>query len=271
MSKRISMAMAVLGAVGTLAGCNLAQPASGCFVQDSANWQAKYVLKDPSLSGLSCGQYKGESMGVFKYTNPDASEQEVAENRSSRVAIRPDRLAALYAASYQVDSGKVDKDGKPILTTVTVPRAEVNQDPSNATGLSTTLAQEPNDDGLCLATGFNTARVEAPAAYKKTEHGSGLIVGAETISYSYENIEVYSAPSSPGTQLRGTVRITDNNCTAEYEVWALWPARACDPAAPISATNCGSAQNINPDFDVVCDPDIKRCVPAKAPPSFKNQ
>ncbi len=267
MSKRISMAVAVLGAVGTLAGCNLEQPTAGCFVQDASAyaWQAKYILKNPADAALSCGQFKGEDMGVFKYTNPDASAAEVAENRGARIAIRPRRLASLYRATYQRDV--IGPDGNPL--TATVRRAEGVVPATAATGLSTTLAQEPDADGLCLATGFNEARVAAPAAYKNAADGGGLIVGAQTFAYQYENVEVYSAPSAPGTQMRGTVKITDDTCTAEYEMWALWPAAPCDPGAPLDEENCGPTAGVNPDFNVVCDPDLRRCVPAVRPPSFK--
>lgn len=273
MSKRISMAMAVLGAVGSLTGCNLEQPTAGCFVQDASPaagtvWQAKYNLRNQDVSGLSCGQYKGEQMGVYKYTNPDASADLIIKNESSRIAIRPARLASLYRASYSRPTGEVDDEGNPVLETVTVARGDAAT-AANATSLSTTLAQQPDAEGLCLATGFNTATVAAPAVYKKPEDGAGLIAPALTLSYSYENIEVYSAPSAPGTQLRGTVKINDGTCTGEYEVWALWPSVTCDPNKALDDTNCGASQGVNPDFDVVCDAVLKKCVPAKRPPSFK--
>lgn len=269
MSKRISIAVAVLGAVGTLTGCNLEQPAAGCFVQDSSSaylWQAKYILKDPSQANLSCGKFKGEDMGVLKYTDPEASAATVDANQASRVGIRPRTLANLTRATYTRTT--TGADGKPVNTTIIVPRVDPAT-ANTASALSTTLARQPDAEGLCLATGFNTATVAAAAAYKQPVDGSALIAPAQTVSYTYENIEVYSAPSAPGTQLRGTVKINDGTCTAEYEMWALWPARSCDPTAELSRDNCGDAANINPDFDVACDPDLKRCVPAKRPPSFK--
>jgi hypothetical protein len=273
MSKRISMAMAVLGAVGTLTGCNLEQPTAGCFVQDASPaagtvWQAKYVLRDQSQQNLSCGKFTGETMGVYKYTNPDAPADVINRNEASRIAIRPTKLAALYRTTYTRPTGKVDDDGEPILETVTIARADPAT-ASNATSLSTTLARQPDAEGLCLATGFNTATVSASAAYKKPEDGGALLKPAEMYSYSYENVEVYSAPSAPGTQLRGTVKINDGTCTAEYEMWALWPSASCDPATPVGEDNCGPSAGVNPDFDVVCDAVLKKCVPAHQPPSFK--
>src|SRR6218665_987259 len=279
MSKRISMAMAVVGAVGPPAGGSRGQPAAGCFVQDSSTqylWQAKYILKDPSQASLSCGKFKGEDMGVLKYADPEASADVVAANQASRVGIRPRALAALTRASYQVDrldaDGKpvLDEDGKPVKDTINVDRIPAGT-ASSGSALSTTLAQQPDDDGLCLATGFNTATVAAAAAYKQEKHGGALLAPAQTLSYTYENVEVYSAPSAPGTQLRGTVKIDDGVCTAEYEMWALWPSRSCEPDEPLSSTNCGDAPNLNPDFDVVCAPDIATGWPARRPPSFKNQ
>ena len=53
---------------------------------------------------------------------------------------------------------------------------------------------------------------------------------AQTVEYKYANVEVYAHPQLPGTQLRGTLTYGDGTgCSAEYDVWAIWPATPCVP------------------------------------------
>jgi hypothetical protein len=264
MSKRIVSAVALLGAASIISGCNVKQPSAGCQVQDAdfANWQAHYTLKTGDATS-SCGQLKGEALGVFKYVDPEVAS-------SNRLGIRPERAAAL--TEYTMD----DEDH------TVVARVE---NASVATALSGDLDDEPNADGLCAASGFPVTTVAAAPVLSSTGE---TLVPAQTVSYAFENVEVYSAAFAPGTQLRGTLKYGDGTgCQAEYEVNAFWPQTGCDPESTKPAETCGAGSGINPDFDVRCEASLANtiiadfddddnpiywpgaCVLSKKAPSFK--
>lgn len=295
MSKRIATAVAILGAAGFVSGCSIEQPSAGCVVQDAtdANWQAVYILKNEADATKSCGQLKGEAIGVFKFVNPFPDKHPGVP--ASRLAIRPDGTASRFAYTYtygvQNTDGtpKIDpKTGKQVKKTTTEPRvdlesmsaAEALSVQQAATGMSASLADEPDAKGLCKASGFEPAKVSASAVHHI--YTNEELVPAENVSYKFGDVFVYSAPSAPGTQLEGSMTYTDDNCSAEYRVLALWPQIPCDPEAFASPTaenaadRCGEGSGLNPDFDAVCVADIGPdgeggCVPnpAKGVPSFK--
>jgi hypothetical protein len=261
MSKRIASAVALLGAASIISGCDIKQPSAGCQVQDAdfANWQALYTLKS-STDATKCPAQWGEALGVFKYVDPEVAN-------SNRLAIRPEGAAAL--TEYTMD----DEDETVVAR---VDNAAV------ATSIAAELAEAPDEKtGLCAATEFAPATVSARAVVNETT-GEEL-VPAQTVSYAFENVQVYSAPQAPGTQLKGTLKYTDSasGCDAVYDVLALWPQTACDvdafanPTAENEADRCGVGSGINPDFDAVCLPvghdGDGACVPnpAKGIPSFK--
>lgn len=121
------------------------------------------------------------------------------------------------------------------------------------------LALEPDAEDFCRASNFTEAKANAAAA------GANPAVD---VSYVFDFVEVYSAPDTPGTQLRGALTYTRNGCTSKYEMRGLWPAIGCDPESDVPAENCGAGSGLNPDFAAVCDPVAHFCVPAKAIPSF---
>lgn len=266
MTKRIVTAVAVLGAASIISGCSIEQPASGCIVQDStwALWQAKYIVKEADAA-KSCGQLKGEELGVWKYANPMASEAEKAEGKAAKLAIRP-RGAASLMAEYKYSYTTTNGAGEETTNNVTVKRVQPSEF-GNATSLSATLPDAPDADGFCKAEGFEKRTVTAAAVVH--ESTGEQLKPEETVEYEYSNIHVYSHPQFPGTQLHGTLTYGDGaGCTAEYEVWALWPATPCVPGSTDPVDNCGEGSGLNPDFKAVCDADLKRCVPAQRPPSL---
>jgi hypothetical protein len=124
------------------------------------------------------------------------------------------------------------------------------------------LAKEADVEGFCSATDVEVARKNAPAA-------EGL--PAKSVSYKWSNVRVLALPVAPGTQMVAELEYTEDGCTAQYEVWAMWPGDidcATEDGKPDN-TICLEAGSINPDFAVTCDPTQLRCVPAKRPPSLK--
>lgn len=259
MTKRISMVLAVLGTAGLLSGCGT-QPSAGCIVQDSsfANWIGKYTL----VSGTgACSTLKGESIGVWKYVDPTATDAQRAAGTAAKLALRPRGAANLMAATFRQPGAAADS---------TVPRknpAGENLAPQLATSLSETFADEPDAEGFCAAGNLSVQTIEAAQVVNSAGEPVATYPAA-TVTYAYKNIEVYASPSAPGTQLRGNLTYTRDGCTAEYEVWGMWPAVGCSPGSTDPATSCGEGSTINPDFAVTCDPDLKACVPARRPPSF---
>jgi hypothetical protein len=232
----VSVAAALLGAGALVAGCNFEQPDAGCIVQDAsfANWYAKYDLKPGSTVEPGCAStvLKGEELGVFKFTNPDQPGQ-------TKLTIRPEGLAS-----------RAERDpGDPYLQT--------------AVG---DLSDEPVES-FCAASNFSGAEVLAGPRAADPEHEIEP-EAATNITYTFDNVKVYSAPRAPGTQLTGELSYTRDNCTTEYVVRAIWPAAECDPD---EEDPCGEGSGVNPDFNVECDRELLHCVPVGAIPAFKDE
>jgi hypothetical protein len=123
------------------------------------------------------------------------------------------------------------------------------------------FAAQPDADALCGATGLSVAEKHVPAT---------AAAPADDIRYAWKSARVTSSADAPGSQFAGELLYTAGGCTAEYEVWGVWPSIGCknaDGAADDSL--CGSSANLNPDFALMCDPTQLRCVPAKRPPSLR--
>ena len=100
MTKKIVSAAAVLiGAGSLLAGCSFEQPSAGCISQDATNWQAVYTIDESSISvdptstktlaecTTTLKALKGETLGVFKFVDPN--------NRSdAKLVLRANGLAS---------------------------------------------------------------------------------------------------------------------------------------------------------------------------------
>ncbi|HYO67611.1 MAG TPA: hypothetical protein VEU33_16165 [Archangium sp.] len=310
MSKRIVTAVALIGAAGVISGCSLEQPSAGCIVQDSIDypWQAVYELTKGDAN-KSCGKLKGEALGVWKYVQFDKDENERLTRKGAKLGIRPEGLASKFAVTFKDEvlnadgTVKLDDKGMPVMKDRTVERVDNarKEDPTDieaeddynvakaATALSKTLADEPDDNGLCATTEFSTASVSAKRVVREDEV-KGItveVVPQESLSYSFSDVQVYSDPSAPGTQLKGSLTYTTKeadgtDCVAEYKVLALWPQVECDPEAFANPTEenkadrCDVGSGLNPDFDAVCvdgiGPDgAAACVPNGRVPAFKNK
>ncbi|ADO69301.1 hypothetical protein [Stigmatella aurantiaca] len=124
------------------------------------------------------------------------------------------------------------------------------------------LAKESDAEGFCSATNVAVAEKHTPAS-------DG--VAAQDIIYRWDNVRVLALPQAPGTQLVADLEYTENGCTAQYEVWAMWPGdvECRGVTGGPDDSLCQNARSINPDFAVTCDPTQMRCVPAKRPPSLE--
>jgi len=239
MKNLVCVAAAVLGAGALIGGCDFDQPDAGCIVQDT-NWYAKYDLKadSPVMAGCESTVLTGEELGVYKFTNPDVPGE-------ARLTIRPTGLAS-----------RGERD----------PR-----DPALQTAVGE-LSDEPVDS-FCSASNFTEAEVDAASVVDNPDTEDVDESTPRTkISYKFENVQVYSAPRAPGTQLKGELTYTRDGCTTKYTVRAIWPAAQCDPAAE---DPCGAGSGVNPDFKAECyrapdaaEDEMGHCVPVGDIPAF---
>jgi hypothetical protein len=213
----VSVAAAVLAAGVLVVGCHFDQPEAGCIVQDTT-WYAKYDLKtDPAVPvGCESSVLTSEQLGVFKFTNPDVPGE-------VKLTIRPYGLASRGARDPS--------------------------DPAEQTAVGA-LSDEPVEN-FCTAAEFAEASVKAaPQADDPETHRNEAEAGMN-ISYTFENVRVYSAPQAPGTQLKADLTYTANGCTTKYAVRAIWPAAGCEPG---DEEACGEGSGVNPDFHAECAP-----------------
>ena len=142
--------------------------------------------------------------------------------------------------------------------------ADTTNDQAEQTAMGS-FASEKDAEEFCSGTNFERAFVQTTGAT------------ATNISYQFENVRVYSAPSAPGTQLKGELTYTRDGCTSKYVVSAMWPAVGCIIGSTDAADNCGAGSGLNPDFAATCLDGIvcvtggtACCVPEKAIPSFRE-
>jgi hypothetical protein len=272
MSKRIATAVAIIGAAGVISGCAFEQPSPGCQVQDSDHpWQAVYTLKNPADASKACGNLKGEMIGIWKYVKDPLT------NPSNQVVIRPAGTASRFEYSYEYVDAASGKTKTETVARVDLEALEAEREGQAlevmqaASSGPSSLAMEPDANGLCEAKSFE--RGATVSAAEVINHVTGeQEVPAETVTYTYNKVEVFSAASAPGTQLRGeftysSVLPDGTTCTAEYKMRALWPQVECVPGSTKPAENCGEGSGLNPDFNAVCvagiGPDgVGGCVPA---------
>src|SRR5262245_59870707 len=148
------------------------------------------------------------------------------------LVIKPDRLAALDAT---------DPDH---------PSYSLGEFPS-----------EPDASLFCGALSISVAEKHVPAT---------ATAPAVDIKYEWKSARAASMAEAPGSQFVGELLYSEGGCTAEYEVWGVWPALCCKNAqGQADDSLCTDADHMNPDFALICDPTQYRCVPAKRPPSLK--
>ncbi|QSQ19738.1 hypothetical protein JY651_31190 [Pyxidicoccus parkwayensis] len=214
MTKNILKTVLAVVSMGSLmAGCNFDQPEAGCFVQDATNWYAKYdLVSEPKRAD-----------GTACTAQPPIGER-----------------LGIYKF---VDPDHLDKPTLTIRPTGLVSLgARDSGDPSRQTATGQ-FSAEPDGDDFCGANNFTAATVEAAAT---------STAAATTVTYEFSNVRVYSAPSSPGTQMTGELKWTKDGCTSTYVVRALWPAAICIPGSTEAATSCGEGSGLNPDFAAEC-------------------
>ena len=245
----------ILGLLAALPSCG--QPRIDCTT-GHGGFAARYTLKPGSKQGEgTCDTLKGEIIGLEKY-NPAGDDPEKQDLTHADLAIQSSGLGnlanAAEAAGVMVDRSKVLSIG---AFTSTV----------------------PDESDVCTVPALAPAQLDVPAIDMSP---------ATSLRYEWSNVRVHVTPAYPGTQMVATVKITQDGCSAIYDVLGLWPAIGCekldaegngtgepdpvrcDPNAdPDAGRPTGSG--INPDFKdaIVCDPDVLLCVLKEIPAELR--
>lgn len=116
----------------------------------------------------------------------------------------------------------------------------------------TLVSETPDADNFCAVEGI--AAVAADASQ-----------GTGSMTLTYSDIRYYSTAGVPGTQLTGTLTVSEGSCTAEFVMYALYPWVECntadytdfDPNVCPTETALGTPDiygtQLNPDFVTYCD------------------
>ncbi|APR81345.1 Putative lipoprotein mlpA precursor [Minicystis rosea] len=233
------------------------QPRINCTT-GHGGFAARYTLKPGSKQGEgTCDTLKGEIIGLEKY-NPARDDPNKQDLTHAILAIQSSALGnlanAAEAAGLTVDRSKVSSIGD--FTSVT-----------------------PDDEDVCSVPALAAAALDVPAIDMSP---------ATSLRYEWSDVRVYVTTASPGTQMVATVKITQDGCSAQFDVLGLWPAVSCetldaegngtgapdpvrcDPNAdPDAGRPTGSG--INPDLKdaIVCDPDLLLCVLKEIPAALR--
>jgi hypothetical protein len=158
-------------------------------------------------------------------------------------------------------------------------------------------ARDCQSDDQCCDAGDAACLADPPRCVSQgpvVESCRGTTQPALDVRYEWSDVKLYTTAAALGTQLSATLRYSVNDCTAEYDVRAVWPATDCtlydidynpilddegnlqpDPSACCPGSdlekNHPYGSGINPDFAVHCDPELLLCVLDKAVPSLNSR
>lgn len=224
-------------------GASCTQPRMNCTTAHT-NYAAKYTLKsgDPNSP---CGQLKGDLLNMQTYFATGGLNGTPKFSEPS-VAIRTD--ISVYAnfdpADYPVE----------------IPG--YNYDYHAANSLGKFASGEPDASDFCTAKDMAPSVIAIPElpAYtipddpETPDVDETEMVPATpplTLRHEWTKARWLVTPDAQGTQFDGTVKFTQDGCTAEYDVVALSPAIPCT-----ADDECKAGSGINPDFAVRCDLDL---------------
>lgn len=254
-----ALSFALLPLVGA-AGCT--QPPVNCTVSAAMPYTGKYTLTtDPGVG--DCSALTGDALGFAAY-NPATAEGKPDLNTVS-MAVRTTFLGSLVA--HAAEYGLAD--------------TAVGHAPHAFGQFQTGV---PDASGICRPTELVDALQDVPAVAADPGDPDDPEDDipeqpATTVQETWTNVEVYVTAAALGTQVRGHYAVTQDTCSAEYDVLALFPQVYCgdedvipdydsddinSPDDTLCAADAhpllGIGSGISPDFPVVCDPIMLFCV-----------
>lgn len=239
-------------------GCD--QPRVAC-VTGRGDFAAKYTLR--SGTG-ACAGMKGEVVGVQSYNASNGD--------------RPD-LEKISVALRAVSLGDLVQHAEDQALTDTTP----GHQPYALGAFSTPV---PGGDDFCAVPTLAPAQQDLPLVPAippdpTVPNDPGTPEQpATSVKYAWSDVRVYVTAAATGTQFAAELEYTQDGCTAQYHVVAVYPAVSCADAdgkpssalcSPDADPDAGIAvgSGINPDFPVVCDPDLLLCVLTGEPPALR--
>jgi hypothetical protein len=226
----------LMTAAALVASCDTRQPAIGCPVQ-GVEWVATYK----PVGTNTCPERPGELLGVQAYTQPSGEQH---------LALKPQTLNDMDPADM------LDRENPPYALGV--------------------LSAKPDADGFCTVSPLSLDS-SSLVAEKHVLNVSKPSLPTDA-AYHWSNVRLVALLEAPGKQLIADLEYTATysakECTARYEVWAMWPGDVdCEdkgsPGKPDDSI-CQESKSIPPSFAVTCDPVMLRCVPAQRPPSLRS-
>jgi hypothetical protein len=252
--------LAVAGAI-VLGSCD--QPKLPCAPSNGL-FAVKYTLVEGSGA---CAMLAGDNMTLHPYANVGKGRPDF---HHMPVGMRSELIGNLVA--------KYKGDGAPELSS------------PDLSSVGPVTSDAPSDDGFCEVGTMNPTKVmlEAVAA-DPTAMPPTDALPATTIQQDWSNVRIYVTARNNGTQFSGTVKYTQDACTATYKVRGLFPSIECEEqvtdalgktmgtgkpddtlcspcADPSKRRALGSG--ISPDVATTCDPVTLHCVPANDTPSL---
>lgn len=289
MTLHTKLSLLASSAVLLALGGSCTQPRMNCTTAHS-NYAAKYTLKsgDPTSP---CGNLGGDLLNMQTYFatgglngTPKFSEPSLAIRTDTSVYFNEDLSG--YGEPYGPDGGPVP-----------IPGYEFDYGAGNALGKF--KSGEPDTKDFCYGTDLKPSVISIPElpSYTIPDDPETMDVDeteivpatpATTLRHEWTKARWVVSPDAQGTQFDGTVKVSLDGCSAEYDVIAVSPAIPCTADADCDAAGSG----INPDFAVKCDlsldyllmpdevddpetPDVDEtvdygiCIPAKELPSYK--
>jgi len=234
MTMKLVSSMALILSTGALlAGCDIQQPSAGCIVQDSTSWIATYSIKENQPTCPTTLPV-GETVGVFKFTDPN-------KENSTILTLRPNGLAS-----------RAPRDpGDPSLQT--------------AKGA---LSAEPDTEHFCTAATLSDAMVDTTAS--ATGDKTQIMYKFSNVKvYSHPR-----APGTQLKADVTYTRDACTAEYKMNAMWPARPCDPDELAKPENERDlsvlCGPGSFINPDFKVKCHETLHICVLDGDVPAFKS-
>jgi hypothetical protein len=232
-------------------------PTNGLFA-------VKYTLVDGSGA---CSMLAGDNMTLHPYANVGKGRPDF---RHMPVGMRSELIGNLVA--------QYKGDGAPELSS------------PDLSSVGTVTSDAPGDDGFCNVGPMNPTKVMLDAvAADPTAMPPTMALPATSLEQDWSDVRIYVTARNNGTQFSGTVKFTQDACSATFKVRGLLPSVDCEEqvtdamgnamgtgkpddtlCSPCADPSKGRAvgSGISPDVDTVCDPVTLHCVPRNDTPSL---
>ena len=194
-------ALVAASSLSLLSACD--QPRPRCSIAHG-DFAARYTLIDST--GPCESPLLGETLGVHAYYEPRSQRDRRPDFNKTSIAIQPSTLTGLLANA--VERGEPNPEDRPFA-------------------FGGFAQSEPSED-FCMVPTLSTARVRLPDLPEKALECEVLPPEpAVDVSYTFSNVKVYVTAGAYGTQLAADLTYTKGECTARYQVTAVYPAVYC--------------------------------------------